>query len=189
MSDLAAFHDRAWEVLHRGVADRDAAARVMALATVAADGAPEVRSVILRAADGAAGTVDVHTDARSAKVAALRAMPRAAAVVWDPVTRVQVRLSGEVAVLQGAAVAGDWDRVPRVARVSYGNDPAPGSPIAGPEDYVAGEGPGSLRSCGCLWHGSTCCIWAICTGAPCSGGRTGGKDSGSLPEGPRRIGR
>jgi hypothetical protein len=142
MSDLAAFHDWAWEVLRRGVADREAAARVMALATVAADGTPEVRSVILRAADRGAGTVDVHTDARSAKVAALRAMPHAAAVVWDPVTRVQVRLSGEVAVLQGAAVAGDWDRVPRAARVSYGNDPAPGWPIAGPEDYVAGEGAG-----------------------------------------------
>jgi hypothetical protein len=141
MSDLAAFHDRAWDVLRRGVADRDAAARVMALATVA-DGGPEVRSVILRAADGAAGTVDVHTDARSAKVAALRTRPQAAGVVWDPVTRVQVRLSGEVAVLQGAEVAGDWDRVPRSARVSYGNTPAPGSPIAGQEDYAPGEGAG-----------------------------------------------
>ncbi len=142
MNDLAALYDRAWDVLRQGVEDRTAAARVLALATVAADGAPEVRSVILRAADRAAGSVDVHTDSRSTKVAALRAEPRAAAVIWDPATRLQLRLSGEVAILAGAAVAQDWDRVPRAARVSYGNDPAPGSPIAGPDAWVSGDGAG-----------------------------------------------
>lgn len=142
MNDLAALFDRAWGVLRQGVEDRTAAARVLALATVAADGAPAVRNVILRAADRSAATVDVHTDARSAKVAALRAEPRAAAVIWDPATQLQLRLSGEIAILAGAAVAEDWNRVPRAARVSYGNDPPPGEPIAGPGDYVSGDGAG-----------------------------------------------
>lgn len=144
MSDLAALCDRAWGLLRQGVADRGAAARILALATVAADGAPEVRSVILRAADRGAATVDIHTDARSSKVAALRAMPRAAAVIWDPATRLQLRLSGEIAILAGAAVAEDWSRVPRAARVSYGNEPPPGSPISGPEEYVSGDGAGAF---------------------------------------------
>jgi hypothetical protein len=124
----------------RGVADARAPARHIALATTAPDGAPQVRTVVLRAAEPEAGTIDIHTDLRSAKVAALRARPQAEALVWDRRARLQVRLSGEVAILTGEGAAALWARVPMAARPVYGADPPPGTPIAGALAYASGDG-------------------------------------------------
>lgn len=137
---LPGIHDRVWQTLSRGVADRHAPARHLAFATVAPDGAPQVRTVVLRAADRTAATIDIHTDLRSAKIAALGADPRAEALVWDPRAHLQIRLSGPVAILTGPAVAPLWSRIPDTARVSYGNTPGPGVPIPGPLDHGPGDG-------------------------------------------------
>lgn len=119
-----------WTRLVRGVGDRRAAARHPTLATVSQTGWPEVRTVVLRAADPVAGTLDVHTDLQSAKVAALRANPRAALHVWDATAHLQTRAEVMVEILTGAAVAAIWARVPDPSRQSYGTRPAPGTPIA-----------------------------------------------------------
>lgn len=69
----------------------------MALATVAADGAPQVRMVLLRGLDER-GLV-FFTNLESAKGAALAANPRAAAAFyWDLLGR-QVRVSGNVGLV------------------------------------------------------------------------------------------
>jgi pyridoxamine 5'-phosphate oxidase len=131
---------RVWQTLGRGVADRRGPARHIALATTSPDGAPQVRTVVLRAADAALGTIDIHTDLRSAKVAALRVRPLAEALVWDPRARLQIRLSGEVAILAGPAAAALWSRVPETARPVYGADPPPGTPIPESLAYTTGDG-------------------------------------------------
>jgi len=134
-SDLAAFLDHAWQRLSRGVADRRAAARHPVFATVSPDGWPEARTVVLRAADREAAAVEVHTDASSAKVAALTHTPRAQLHIWDDKPRLQIRLCARVEILQGDTVADHWARVPDMSRAAYGKSPPRGAPIPAPFDY------------------------------------------------------
>lgn len=129
-TDLGPLLTQVWTRLVRGVADRHAAARHPTLATVSPAGWPEARTVVLRGADPVAGTLDLHTDLHSAKVAALQANPRAALHVWDASAHLQTRAEVMVEVLTGDAVAAIWARVPDPSRQSYGTRPAPGTAIA-----------------------------------------------------------
>ncbi len=140
-SDLAQLHAEVWLRLTRGVHDRHAPARHPTLATVSRDGLPQARTVVLRAADKAAGTLDIHTDLRSAKVRDLRGMAFAALHVWDASAHLQLRLEAEVAILTGKDVAAIWDRVPATSQGAYGSTPAPGEPIAQALDYTKAADP------------------------------------------------
>lgn len=113
----------------------EGAVEVPVLATVSPQGAPEARAVVLRAVDWPAGTVEVHTDLDSDKVASLRADPRAALHLWDPETRLQLRLGLRMEIVEGRAVLERWERVPEESRAAYGKSPAPGSTIEGALDY------------------------------------------------------
>ena len=134
---LRALRDLAWSRLEAGVRDRDAPARTLTLATIGAEG-PEARSLVLRAVDRDAGTLDLHADAASAKVAEIGADPRASVHLWDPGASLQVRLRGVVAVLTGPEADAAWDRVPEAARANYGGAPAPGRPIEQPGAHQPG---------------------------------------------------
>lgn len=140
LADWPAF---VWAILAAGVRDAGAAARLPVMATQGAAGWPEARTVVLRAADAGAGTLDVHTDVLSTKVAELRVTPRATLHVWDAAAAMQIRLRCDVAVLSGAAVRAAWDLVPDLSRLSYGAVPPPGSAVAGPGDFVSR--PGAAR--------------------------------------------
>ena len=137
---LAGLRAQVWQMLGRGVSDRHDPARHIALATTAPDGAPQVRTVVLRAVDATAATLDIHTDLRSAKVRALRALPLAEALVWDPRAHLQARLSGEVTILAGPAAAALWAGVPLAARPVYGAEPPPGTPITESLAYATTDG-------------------------------------------------
>ncbi len=128
--DLSQLYAEVWTRLTRGVHDRHAPARHPALATVTPEGRPQARTVVLRAADKSAGTLDIHTDLRSAKVGELRATPFAALHVWDSSAHLQLRLEARVTILTGQDVAAIWAGVPDASRLSYGTSPAPGQPIA-----------------------------------------------------------
>lgn len=143
-ADLASLHAQVWTRLMRGVHDRHAPARHPTLATIGTDGTPQARTVVLRAADKPGATLDIHTDLHSAKVAELRAAPRAALHVWDPSPHLQVRIEAEVAILSGAAVADTWDRVPEASRLAYGSTPAPGQPIDDALAYEKSPDPASF---------------------------------------------
>lgn len=119
-----------WERLARGVAQSSDPFRFVTLATMGADG-PEARTVGLRAADRDAGTVEVHSDRRTAKVRALRADPRAQLLFWDAATQVQIRVSTRMTLLPAAPDR--WARIPEAARLNYGTNPAPGIPVGDPE--------------------------------------------------------
>lgn len=114
----------------------DHPARLVSLATVSTAGGPEVRTVVLRSADPRAAQVEVQTDLHSDKITSLRARPEAAIVLWDEAARLQLRLTGGVAIRHGEALRAVWEQVPDLNRQSYGITPAPGTPIEGPLDYV-----------------------------------------------------
>lgn len=140
--------DEVWRQLELGVADRTAPARHPVLATAGGEGA-EARMVVLRAADRARGTLEIHTDVRSGKVAELRAEKRASLHVWIPDAGLQIRLRCHVQILAGGAAAPYWDAVPVSARALYGGDPAPGQNIDRPDDHAAGADP----ACFCVLRG------------------------------------
>ncbi len=126
---LDTLYAQVWVLLVRGVGDRHAPARHPTLATVSPEGRPQARTVVLRAADPVAGTLDIHTDLRSPKVAALHADCRAALHVWDAAAHLQMRIEATAAILTGADVAAIWARVQGPSRQAYGITPAPGLPI------------------------------------------------------------
>ncbi len=109
---LPGLHDQVWQRLACGVADADAPARHPVLATIGLGGGPEARTVVLRAADRGAGTVQVHTDTASTKVAELAANPLVALHVWDAGPHLQIRLRGAARIATGADVATLWTASP-----------------------------------------------------------------------------
>lgn len=134
--DLPQLYTEVWTRLIRGVHDRHAPARHPTLATVNPEGRAQARTVVLRAADKRLGTLDIHTDLRSAKVGDLRATPFAALHVWDSSAHLQMRLEASVTILSGGDVAAIWEGVPTSSRLSYGITPAPGQPIQKSLDYA-----------------------------------------------------
>jgi hypothetical protein len=125
-ASLGALTARAWDVLEA----REGAARFVTLATAGPEG-PAARTVALRAADRAAWTVEMASDARTPKVAALAADPRAELLIWDAARQEQWRLGLDVTLIR--ADAGRWADIPAEARLVYGTDPAPGTPVPAPE--------------------------------------------------------
>ncbi|WGH77720.1 pyridoxamine 5'-phosphate oxidase family protein [Jannaschia ovalis] len=122
--------DHLWARLARGAADASDPFRFVALATAGAEG-PEARMVGNRAADRAARRLEVHSDLRTAKVAALRRDPRATLLFWDAAAQLQLRVQLEMDLIP--ADPARWDRIPETPRLNYGTDPAPGTPVAAPE--------------------------------------------------------
>ncbi len=119
-----------WERLARGARDADDPFRFVALATNGADG-PEVRMVGLRAADRGQARIEVHSDLRTAKVRSLERDAHASLLAWDSVSQLQVRLRLHVTLVSADPVR--WEKVPKVPRLNYGTDPAPGTVVARPE--------------------------------------------------------
>lgn len=130
--------DQVWQRLGRGVADRRAPARHPVLATAGAEGG-EARVVVLRGLDRAAGTLEIHTDTASGKVADLRANPGATLLVWDEKAKLQIRLRVTIAIAEADPAA--WARVPDTARGVYGGTPPPGTPITAPQDHAPAPDP------------------------------------------------
>lgn len=129
-ADLPDLDQHLWGRLAEGAARADDPFRFVVFATSGADG-PEARTVGLRRAERASREVEVHSDLRTAKVAALRADPRAQLLFWDVATQLQLRLSVDVRLVAADPVR--WARVPSAARDNYGTDPAPGLPLATPD--------------------------------------------------------
>ncbi|WP_299836680.1 pyridoxamine 5'-phosphate oxidase family protein [uncultured Jannaschia sp.] len=136
--DLGALEAHVWDRLARGAAEAGDPFHVATLATSGAAG-PEARMVGFRRADRAGGEVEVQSDLRTAKVRALERDSRAALLFWDPETQVQIRLS--VAMRMIASDPARWRDMPEAARLNYGTDPAPGTPVGAPEDVTRTPDP------------------------------------------------
>jgi hypothetical protein len=109
------------------------------LATVAGDAA-DARAVVLREVDRGGRRLLVFTDARSPKVAQLRAHPLGMLVAWSPELTWQVRLKVAISVeTEGLAAASRWARL-RLSRAAqdYQSPLPPGTRLDGAPAFPSG---------------------------------------------------
>ena len=143
---LDAVLDGALDLIAEGAADPGSAWRTLALASVAADGAPRARMVVLRRFNRASRVIEVHTDRRSEKVVEYSASPLACMLGWDPARRVQIRLAGNVRIHAGDAVADEaWGRLRPGTLATYHARPGPGTRLSRPQDADQGANEASAR--------------------------------------------
>lgn len=101
---------------------------VAVLATVSSAGEPAARCVICRGV-GDDGRLTFTTDLRSEKIDHLRHQPRVELLFWLPGLKRQYRFAGEMQVITGESVAGEWDDfLPATRQTFFG--PPPGEPFA-----------------------------------------------------------
>jgi hypothetical protein len=106
-------------------------------------GMPQVRTVVLRDADEQGGAISFHTDARSAKVAELRADPRIALTGLDLGNLLQIRLEGRAQICADEAERrAVWNAARPHTLILYRTPFAPGTPLNVPEAGHVQE-PGS----------------------------------------------
>jgi len=143
----ASIQEIANALLQEGVDCRESPWRHLILANVADADRPELRLLVLRGWEPAARCITLHTDSRSAKMASLRDGSQVALLGWDPARRIQLRLAGRLAVLQGDAAAGAFAALPAHGQRIYATRLAPGTPIADPDALgpaLASEAAGAV---------------------------------------------
>lgn len=146
LTDLRHIESAIWTELDRAVHSRAAADRPAhpwrraAFATVGEDG-PEVRSVVLRDIQVDRRELVFYADARSPKVAQLRADPRGQLLCWSEPLGWQLRLRCRVDVAtDGLDVTTRWAQIRhRPAAHDYLSPLAPGSPLEAPAAPLAPE--------------------------------------------------
>jgi pyridoxamine 5'-phosphate oxidase len=104
---------RLWQELTRAPHDRHHDWRTPILATQGIDeSGPQARTVVLRYANASSWTLQVYTDARSAKCSQLLAQPLAQLTFWSKRLNWQLRVSALTTVdFEGEEVNAAWERV------------------------------------------------------------------------------
>jgi pyridoxine/pyridoxamine 5'-phosphate oxidase len=97
-SALARYVDRIWACLEEGAGPGRSPFTLVQAATIGLDGAPQLRTVVLRQVHRDQNAVWFHSDARSPKVAELRADPRISLLAYDPQSQLQIRLEGVASI-------------------------------------------------------------------------------------------
>ncbi len=144
-ADAAAAYERVAAHLTAGAKDSAHPFHWPALGT-AAGGVPVVRTVVLRAFDAVERVATFHTDARSPKVAGLRAEPALALHFYDHPARFQVRMPGSGKLHHLDAVAeSEWAGLSDGGRAQYGVPDTPGvvlpvdAPVLAPPPVPASD--------------------------------------------------
>lgn len=97
-----------------------------------------LRTVVLRAIEPDEKQVVFYTDSRSAKMEQLKNNAQASWLFYDAVEKVQVRLSGEVAIHQNDEFAQyHWSKVHGSGRKAYMAIPGPSTDVEQPADGLA----------------------------------------------------
>jgi len=138
----ATLHLQLWRELALAAELRGHPWRTPTLATVSPDGLPDARTVVLREVDPDQERLVFFTDARSPKVAQLKAQPRGVLVMWSPELSWQLRIQVECRVeASGLAVSSRWARLRSTpAAQDYLAPLPPGSPTdATPNGLAARE--------------------------------------------------
>ena len=138
---LALIHQACWQALSQAASQREHAFRVMGLATVNGASA-DLRVVMLREVDADQQKLIFFTDARSPKVAQMRAHPAGTLVVWSPALGWQLRLRVTLSIeTDGLAVSSRWARLKMSpAAQDYLSPLAPGAPLQQPQPDRATRG-------------------------------------------------
>lgn len=144
-AELQAVLSEATRLLSRAVADRRSPMHTPTVATIGLDGRPRLRTVVLRGFDPARRELRFHTDIRSEKVAEMRSDPRMGLHVYDPGSRIQIRLGARATLHTDDAVAENaWQTSQPMSRVCYGTRPGPGSAIEAGGSFSLPDGPGEV---------------------------------------------
>ena len=111
LDDLAAIETAVWHELDQAVRRRDHPWRIGVLATTDGRGV-DARCVVLREWHAAQRLLLIYTDARSPKVAQMRAHPEGTLVLWSEALGWQLRLQLALRVeTAGLAVSSRWARM------------------------------------------------------------------------------
>lgn len=143
---LVGFLGRAWTEIEDQSTPRSGTPGLITLASIGGDGHPEMRTVVLRRVCQSAGTVETFTDSETPKVFEINNNSKVSVLIWQPVSGLQIRLSGDCEVLRGDQVFGEWADIPKVARKNYGVTPVPGTKIARPDEYERIPQPSRLAN-------------------------------------------
>jgi hypothetical protein len=144
--DLALSFDEAWGVVAAGVTNRNSPSHTPTVGTVDALGVPHLRIMILRNVSRDARSLRFHTDSRSIKAGQLRQNPATSVLIYDPVAKVQIRMSGKAELTTTGDMADTaWSTSTPFARRCYMAEAAPGTPWTTPSsglpDWIAGKKP------------------------------------------------
>ena len=135
--DLPALLEDCWHSLARGASDRRSPLHQAVVATVTPEGAPDLRIMVLRLADPSQRLVQVHSDYRSDKIRHIEHDARGALLFYDPVAKVQIRVSGHFTLHRNDPIAETaWVGSQPMSRVCYAAPLAPGATVADPIDAL-----------------------------------------------------
>ena len=143
MKSLDDIHADIWQALAAGAGPQRSPLTMWQAATNGigeSAGMPQVRTVVLRDADEQGGSISFHTDARSAKVAELRADSRIALTGIDLGNLLQIRLEGRAQICTNDAERrAIWNAARPHTLILYRTPFAPGTPLDAPAAGHAGE--------------------------------------------------
>ena len=126
--NLAGALERSWRLLEEAIGDPISPVRTPVLISVSTDGLAQGRTVVLRGFNRQQRQLTIYTDARSAKVAQLRAQPTCTLVAYQPNPMMQLRLSTNAIVNHNNEITHEaWAVMPGPNRCNYLTDPDPGS--------------------------------------------------------------
>jgi hypothetical protein len=145
-NDLKLSRAEALRLLETGATNRHSPAHTAVVATLGTDGAPSQRVMILRHVDMQGRKLRFHTDSRSSKVASLDRGSAASVLVYDPDTKIQLRLSGQAWIeTDSAEVDAAWEASTLLARRCYMAGAGPGDvslrPTSGLPEWIEGKQP------------------------------------------------
>ena len=125
--------DKAWQVIEAGAAKRTSPGHVPTVGTEGHDGSPQLRILVLREGDRRNRRLRFHTDCRSTKVDELGFSSAASVLIYDPVEKIQLRLTCCTRFeFDGADVDTAWQQSTTFAWRCYMAVTAPGSDSVGP---------------------------------------------------------
>ena len=134
-------------LLTDAVTNRHNAFHTPVLLSIGLDGRPRGRTVVMRSFDASHRQVRCHTDIRSDKAAEIAKDARIGWVFYDPASKWQVRLQGR-AVLhhRDDQAQAAWQQSKRMSQICYGTNPAPGTVIAGADQFVLPQEPAAIAA-------------------------------------------
>lgn len=145
-NDLDLSLAEARKLIDGGAHDRRYSSHHPVVGTIGKDGLPRQRVMILRKLDWERRLIRFHTDWRTEKVEELASNGAASVLIYEPESKVQLRLSGKAAVqTTGSAVDAAWNEATLFARRCYLAETAPGTlsdnPQSGLPLWVEGRAP------------------------------------------------
>ncbi len=136
-SDLETLPKTIWRELERAVTEEGNPFRTPVLGTTNLFECA-MRVVVLRHADEARRELICYSDARAQKVHQLKLCEQAHWLFYDPVRRLQIRISAHTMVHQQDGIASQhWQKAPLIHRRNYSANQPPGSDIHAPGDAIA----------------------------------------------------